>query len=165
MRPQKNWTVLQSIKKANRGEVTPDLVLSAAASPKHPWHNRIEWDDAVCGRRYRIAQARMLIRTVEYEHHTETRVQRSVCYVRDPDLPADRQGYVAVADLRSNTNRARATLLAEFERIAAGLRRARALATVLGLESEVAGMLIEAEGFGEVLRELQGGAVATLAAA
>jgi hypothetical protein len=41
--------------------VTVDLVLSAAASPKHPLHTYFEWDDAAAAQKYRRVQAYSLI--------------------------------------------------------------------------------------------------------
>jgi hypothetical protein len=44
------------------GQLRPHLVVQEAEDPDHPLHNRFEWDDAVAGPKYRIVQARRLIR-------------------------------------------------------------------------------------------------------
>ena len=46
------------------GILTPELVLSAASDPAHVLHSRFEWDDTEAARRYRLAQASGLIRSV-----------------------------------------------------------------------------------------------------
>lgn len=60
---------LLAIYKAN-GELTPGAVVQVARDPKHPLHNRFEWDDSVAAEKYRLDQARQLIRVVKV---TETR--------------------------------------------------------------------------------------------
>jgi hypothetical protein len=44
------------------GKLTPKLVVDEARDPKHPLHNRFEWDDGIAAERYREEQARGLIR-------------------------------------------------------------------------------------------------------
>lgn len=44
------------------GALTPRIVLEVARDPEHPLHNRFEWDDSIAGQKYRLAQARELIR-------------------------------------------------------------------------------------------------------
>lgn len=46
------------------GKLTPAVVLEAATEESHPLHNRFEWDDSVAGHKYRLGQARELIRVV-----------------------------------------------------------------------------------------------------
>jgi hypothetical protein len=46
------------------GMLTPRAVVNAARNPSHPLHSRFEWNDAIAGERYRLEQARELIRTV-----------------------------------------------------------------------------------------------------
>jgi hypothetical protein len=47
-----------------RGELTPVMVVDVARDPQHPLHPRFEWDDTVAGEKYRVHQARQLIRSV-----------------------------------------------------------------------------------------------------
>lgn len=46
------------------GRLTPLAVVEAATPEDHPLHHRFEWDDKVAGHKYRLAQARELIRIV-----------------------------------------------------------------------------------------------------
>lgn len=50
------------------GALTPELVVETARDPGHPLHDKFEWDDEVAGERYRLAQARTLIRTVKIRY-------------------------------------------------------------------------------------------------
>lgn len=47
------------------GELTPANVVDAAREDDHPLHDRFEWDDEVAGEKYRLSQARQLIRVVK----------------------------------------------------------------------------------------------------
>ena len=46
------------------GQLTPRLVVDLARDPNHELHNRFEWDDSVAAEKYRLDQARDLIRKV-----------------------------------------------------------------------------------------------------
>lgn len=45
------------------GQLTPKLVVKAAAPTKHPLHNHFEWNDEIAGEQYRLIQAQELIRS------------------------------------------------------------------------------------------------------
>lgn len=60
-------THLQQIYEAH-GKLTPNLVVEAARSPAHPLHSRFEWDDTAAAEKYRLDQARGLIRTVRVRY-------------------------------------------------------------------------------------------------
>ena len=143
--------ILQEIEKQH-GKVTADLVVDAARDPDHPWHDRIDWDNETAGQRWRLMQARALIRSVRYERRTETRIIAAPAYIRDPDAEANEQSYVSVALLRDDHERARSALIAEFARVASALRRARELADALNLANEVQAMLNQVEGLSTILR-------------
>lgn len=53
--------------RANSGLLKPETVLEAARPPTSPLHSRFDWDDTEAAEKYRLWQARQLIRTcVEY---------------------------------------------------------------------------------------------------
>lgn len=58
---------LQDIAARNSGELTPDVVVTEAADPKHQLHRFFEWDDKVAAHQHRLYQARSLIRVVRVE--------------------------------------------------------------------------------------------------
>ena len=144
-------SILQTIEREH-GAVTASLVVEAARDPEHAWHDRFEWNDEAAAARWRLTQARQLIRSVRYERRTETRIIHAPAYVRDPDAAADEQAYISVATLRTDEDRARSALINEFSRVASALRRAREIAMALSLDGEVAAMLAQVEGLSAILR-------------
>lgn len=53
---------LETLAAANGGKLTARQVVEAAADPASPLHGLLTWDDAIAGYRYRLAQARRIIR-------------------------------------------------------------------------------------------------------
>jgi hypothetical protein len=51
--------------RSEHGRLTPAAVVAAATAKNHPLHDRFEWDDKVAGHKYRLSQARELIRVVK----------------------------------------------------------------------------------------------------
>lgn len=70
--------------RAQRGVLTPRLVLDEARDESHPLHDRFEWDDGVAGEKYRLNQAHELIRSVR------------IVYRRDPDQKVDVRAFHAI---------------------------------------------------------------------
>jgi hypothetical protein len=65
--PQKIGEALAGIAKSNKGELTPPAVVDAARDKKSPLHRHFEWDDNVAANKYRLDQARSLIRSIHVE--------------------------------------------------------------------------------------------------
>lgn len=131
---------LAEIEQKNGGVLRPEDVVADArnkASPLHALPIWNGWDAKKSAMAFWIDQARVLIRTVQMIVTTETTVVRAPYYVRDPSSDPSKQGYVSVATLKSDEDRAREALVYEFQRVAALLRRARDLAIVLGIGDEV----------------------------
>lgn len=53
---------LRRIAKSNEGLLLPQTVVESARSKKSPLHSRFEWDDSEAAEKYRIWQARQLIK-------------------------------------------------------------------------------------------------------
>lgn len=66
------------------GRLTPAALVDAARPEDHPLHTRFEWDDAVAGERYRLDQAREIIRSYRIK------------YADTPTKPKTIRGYVSV---------------------------------------------------------------------
>lgn len=120
-----------------KGRLTPRAVVEAARDPNSPMHACFEWDDSVAGDKWRIEQARRLIRTVRIVYEEEVIVFPRR-YVPDPATEADEPGYVSVAQVRKEPKNAAALLRYEFTRAAAHCRRALAIADVVGVSDETA---------------------------
>lgn len=129
------------------GRLTPDAVLEDATNPESPLHDKLEWDDSVAAHQYRIDQCRTLISGYKF-HITRTTTEREVSYyIRDPSAGPGEQGYVSVASLKTDRERAREALVAEAARAAGYLQRVRDLAVALELESEVDAILEQFDAF------------------
>lgn len=90
---------LERLRKLCGGVLMPDQVVHAAKSKSSPLHNSFDWDDTEAAQKWRIEQARRLIRVFvtfigNGEHATETRMYVS--------LGTDREnsgGYRAILDV------------------------------------------------------------------
>lgn len=58
--------------------LTPRMVLNVARDPQHPLHGQFEWDDRVAGERYRIEQARVLIRSFRITYRDDMNERHEV---------------------------------------------------------------------------------------
>lgn len=54
--------------RARNGRLTPEMVVGKARDPNHPLHAHFEWDDVKAGDKYRLDQARNLIRTIKLNY-------------------------------------------------------------------------------------------------
>lgn len=138
-------TIAAELKKIEdaAGRLTPEAVVDVASDPASPLHEQFEWDDSEAAHKYRIEQARTLIRSVKVLVQVEERRITTVAYIRDPAASAEHQGYRAVTRVASVEEDARTAVIAEFSRAAAHLRRARDLAIVLGHGEMIDGLLLQ----------------------
>lgn len=67
--------------RAQRGTLTPEIVVEVARDPRHPLHARFDWDDTVAAEKWRLVQAGQLLR---------------VTYRPDPAQATDLRAFVAV---------------------------------------------------------------------
>lgn len=63
------------------GKLTPHAVVEAARSPRHPLHDKFEWDDTKAAEAHRLWQARVLISEVEVIIEVEGEQMRRNKYV------------------------------------------------------------------------------------
>ena len=118
------------------GTLTEDVVISAAADPGNPLHSCFDWDDQSAAHKYRRVQARAMIRRVKITVETTDFRIRVPAYVRDPDADAHDQGYASILQDKTDEDRRRDVLVAEFARAAAALDRAHRIARFFGLQDE-----------------------------
>ena len=132
---------LAEIAALNDGRITPDMVLADASNPDSPMHDLIEWDDEKAAHKHRLQQCRNILSTVTYKWERIDRVMTAPAYVRDPEADGSVQGYVSIAKLATEEDLARDAMRAEIRRVMSTLARAQAIAEVLGLVSELAGLI------------------------
>jgi hypothetical protein len=66
--PSQLETELLQIREENGGILTAAAIVSAAAAEGHPLHSRFEWNNDVAARKYRLQQARQLVRVVREQY-------------------------------------------------------------------------------------------------
>lgn len=71
------------------GALTPTLLVEAARPVDAPLHDRFEWDDEVAGERYRLDQARDLIRRVRVVYREATTEEQARSYRAYSSIPID----------------------------------------------------------------------------
>jgi len=100
---------------ANGGHLTEHEILEAATpanSVLHPWFN---WDDAAAGHRYRLDQARRLIKVFNTQvRYTPTEVVVVPTYVSEAS--DGERSYVRVVEVISDADRRRALVLDTLKR-------------------------------------------------
>lgn len=136
---------LQQLQDAS-GVITPDDVLADAENPESPLHDQFDWDDSSAARKYRKAQARTLLNSVQLVLHEKKHLISSIAYVRSPDAGPKEQGYVSTVVLRDDKARARRVLIAELERAESALQRAYDVANAVGLSADVEKLLAQIRG-------------------
>jgi hypothetical protein len=125
---------LNTIAARNGGLLLPQDVVAAARNPKSPIHDLFEWDDSEAGHRYRLIQARVLIRVAVTVLPTETKDVRVRAFV---SLSTDRReegGYRATVDVMKNDASRRQMLadaFAELDSFRKKFERLRELNEVL----------------------------------
>jgi hypothetical protein len=126
------------------GGVTAERLVQAAKNARHVLHRDFTWDDAIAGHKYRLEQAREIISSVRVQIVTSTQRITSVAYVRDPRAGPHQQGYVSVAQIRSERQLCEEVMLSEVTRVQAALERCREVAGALDLSDEVEAALSHA---------------------
>lgn len=131
---------LVKLTKANGGTITPEILVEAATDAENPLHQYFEWDDTRAAHKFRLMQARTLIRSCKIHYTVNHRKVSIPKYVRNPEAEAQEQGYVETARVRNESDLAREVLLKEFDRIAGALRRARHLGHYFEMTDEIDNM-------------------------
>jgi hypothetical protein len=84
---------LREIRAANDGILTAQAIVLAATPEDHPLHNRFEWDSDAAAAKYRLQQARQLVRIVRLQYISkrgEPESMRVFHSVVTPDAPGGR---------------------------------------------------------------------------
>jgi len=129
---------LNRLAKLHKGHLTPEAVIEAAKDPESPLHGEFTWDDAEAAHKYRLVQARALIRGAVMVVKTGETRTIVPAFVRDPDKPHHEQGYISTIKAKSDEEIFHAVLTEEFARAASILARAKKLAAYFGMEDDVA---------------------------
>jgi len=124
------------------GKLSPESVVRDAKKRSSPLHKFFEWDDSKAAHEHRIYQARELIRSITvFSSSTEIEI-KAPKYVHDPRVEG--QGYIELAKVRNDRDHAHEVMLQELGRVKAALSRANEIAKVLGLEGDIAELIVAA---------------------
>ena len=115
------------------GRLTPDTVVEDARSKDSPLHTLFEWNLKAAAHAHWVERARELIRCIKVTVTTSTPATVRVVpmFVRDPDVPNDKQGYRKLLSVRSEPEVVQEVVLRELACVEAALKRAINVADVL----------------------------------
>jgi hypothetical protein len=125
--------VLESLRD-EQGLLHIERVVEVAADPESPLHNHFEWNDGDAAHRYRLNQARTLIRAQKIPVRIGPAVIRSVAYVPAVNMTG---AYQLLSEITPSSDLARSVMLNELKRVGGALGRARNIAAVLNLQDEI----------------------------
>lgn len=83
------------------GKLTAEQVVAAAVDPASPLHGWFEWDDTAAAHRYRLEQARLLIRGVKVTARGESGPIRCRAFLHEPE----RDTYTPIGEVVSDLDR------------------------------------------------------------
>ena len=126
--------ICERLEKQN-GACTPQALLDESRDPSAPLHNEFDWDDTVAAEKWRIEQARMLIKDVRIIRSDDTQ-ERKMYHERGfVSTPGGRGAYVSM-DAALQKEEYMNNLLAQAKRemlcFIAKYRRVKELAGVVG---------------------------------
>jgi hypothetical protein len=124
------------VKAGGMPELQPQDVVDAARDPKHILHGQFNWNDAEAAERYRLIQARELLRIRVRVTVRPGVITRVALAVRTPTNGGHQSGYVRTDLIQQQSINARLMLEREVESIGYHVRRARLLASLKGLSEE-----------------------------
>lgn len=127
--------------KANGGKITPEALVAAARDPDSPLHDYFEWDDSTAAEKYRMMQARTMLRSCHYNVTINNRKVELPYYMRDPEMASMDQGYVEISRVKTEEDLSRDILVNEFRKAASQLRKARDIAAFFQMTEEVDAMI------------------------
>lgn len=146
-------SALAGVRDNHGGKLTPEAVVEDATEASHPLHLFFTWDNEEAGHKYRLIEARALIRSVKIVVSTETKEYSAPAYVRDPNQGARQQGYIPLEGVQARSKSAHAVLAEEMGRIVSLIERAMPIAITLGLSKELEELLVRATTFTSRVRE------------
>lgn len=129
--------------------LTPDRVLQEARRKDSPLHGLSvfdEWDKNKAAHNHWLDCCREIIGAVKIQVTVNEVELVAPRYVRDPEIKGNEQGYRACFAIARDPVTARVALIAELNRAASVVTRARDIAAALNLTDEVDGMLAQIVG-------------------
>lgn len=132
-----------------RGQITPRQIVEAARKKDSPLYGLFDWDRSRAAEKWWLHRARVILGAVQIQVTTQEFTFKAPAYIVDTTV--DGQGYRSVAQLKTDSDSARESLIYTLETAAGHLRRALDLATPLGLAGEVDQLLQQIAGVQRVV--------------
>lgn len=108
------------------GVCPPSMFVEAASPDDSPLHDLFEWDDTIAGPKWRLQQAREIIRSVKVILHEQEKAAPMFVHVRLSTPEGTSDGYVETARAMSDA-KMRQSVLADARRQLKGIRARYAL--------------------------------------
>jgi|SRR5215472_2243064 len=125
------------------GRLVPSTVVDAARAPDSPLHPLFEWDDSAAAEKYRLDQARTIIRRVTVTVTTQEETVTIPAYVHDPEAPPRVERYKRVQVIAQNEAETLALMRQEIGRAQGLVTRVRDVARVLRWQRTLAAIVRE----------------------
>jgi len=105
--------------RADKGTLTPAIVLEAASEPDSPLHAAFEWDDSAAAQQHRLQQARRLITSIRVLNSPTAKPTVAFVSVKTPSKGRE---YIPVMEAMS-TEELKARVLSEARQAIEALER------------------------------------------
>ena len=76
---------INALMKSNKGIISPNQLVNSAKKKKSPIHDCFTWDDTKAAKKYRIEEAKYLLRTVIVEYIQENKTYTTRAFVSTND--------------------------------------------------------------------------------
>lgn len=124
---------LHAIAADNQGMLQPQSVVETARDPDHPLHDCFDWDDGSAAEKYRLVQARGLIRRLKVmvvlqERETQTITVKAVPHYTSLPTQRGKEGYEATMAVVTDTLKREELILTAMRELLALRRKYQTLA-------------------------------------
>jgi len=121
------------------GNVTEDRLIESAKSQDSPFHHEFEWDDSKAAQEARRSTARRLIYQIKYQSNVVGKINayNPPAYVRDPSSTASPKPFIPITSIEKRSEDARRVMRNELSLCMSAITRAKNIAHVLDVESEL----------------------------
>jgi hypothetical protein len=126
---------LERIAATNDGIILPSTVVEESKPESAPLHDCFEWQDEIAAEKYRLDQARQIIRTVVVTEHEGREIEPTRAFVNI--ITAEQQGYMATGAALSDESLREQVLSRARSEMATWADRYRHLSELASVVAEV----------------------------
>ena len=138
VRPQVVGNELTKLAKIHKGELKPKDIVDAARDEKSPIHKCFEWDNDFAAEKYRVEQARYLLRVIVVEYEVPEQEEPITLRVFENTINEDHESvYVRVVDAIKDTDQTKYIMMQALGDLKAFAHKYSNIEILLGLFSEI----------------------------